>query len=401
MSNQIKNFIIGIFLLSSVAVLALLVLFLKPSVGDEKQTLLVRFADINKVNVGTRVLFAGKAIGEVTAIDEIYHARETQPTDLLGRLFFYQLTLKIDSGVHVYSSDEISLQTSGLLGEKSISIVPKAPPKGATPERITDKTPFYADSIDPIENTFNRLSDVGDKLDTTVDQFRVWLGQNEEKLSESIASFASAMTQINQLTLALNQEGIIPQIKETFVAMTSSVQKIDQALAEMQQSQVFNHLAETVANLEKASVSIDTICQDLSTGRGTFGKLIQADDMYLRMTAIMSKADTLMNDVNHYGILFHLNKGWQRTRTRRMAALNALESPSAFKSYFETEVDQINTSMARISMLIEKAKQDQDQDTVLKTPRFRDDFASLLRLVDEMSDNLKLYNEQYAQSLKP
>ena len=41
MSNQLKNFIIGIFLLSSIAVLVGLVLFLKPSIGDEKQTLLV------------------------------------------------------------------------------------------------------------------------------------------------------------------------------------------------------------------------------------------------------------------------------------------------------------------------------------------------------------------------
>lgn len=400
MSNSIKNFIIGIFLLSSVGVLVGLVMFLKPSVGDEKQTILVRFSSVNKINVGTRVLFAGKAIGEVTAINEIYHARETQPTDPLGRLYFYQLTLKIDSNVHVYSTDEICMQTSGLLGEKSIAIVPKAPPKGVSPELITDKTPFYADSVDPIENTFNRLSDIGDKLDATVDLVRNWFVANETKLSQSIASFDAAMSQIDQLTASMNQEGLVPQVKEATVALTGSMQQVNAALNKMTQEKVFENFGTVVANLSTASVSIDKICQDISGGQGTLGKLVQADDMYLRMAAVMSKADTMMNDINHYGILFHLNKGWQRTRTKRIAQLDALESPVAFKDYFQSEIDQINTSMSRISMLVEKARED-EQQKVLESPKFRDNFAELMRQVDEMSDNLRLYNEQYTQTLKP
>ncbi len=73
-------------------------------------------------------LFAGKPVGVVAAVNEISHARETQPSDELGRLYFYQLTLKIDSKVHVYSTDQITLQTSGLLGEISIGITPRTPP---------------------------------------------------------------------------------------------------------------------------------------------------------------------------------------------------------------------------------------------------------------------------------
>ena len=349
MSNSIKNFIIGLFLLSSVGVLVGLVMFLRPSVGDEKQTILVRFSSVNKINVGTRVLFAGKAVGEVTAINEIYHARETQPTDQLGRLYFYQLTLKIDSTVHVYSTDEISMQTSGLLGEKSIAIVPKAPAKGISPELITDKTPFYADSVDPIENTFNRLSDIGDKLDATVDLVKNWFIANEAKLSQSIASFDGAMSQIDTLTASMNQEALVPQLKEATVALTSSMEKVNMALGQMTNDKVFENLGTVANNLTTASASIDKICQDIASGQGTFGKLIQADDMYLRMTAIMSKADTMMNDINHYGILFHLNKGWQRTRAKRISQLDALETPVAFKDYFQTEVDQINTSMSGLA----------------------------------------------------
>lgn len=399
MNKSIKNFLIGLFLLGAIGIFAGLVMFLRPSVGDEKQTIYLRFSNINKINVGTRVLFAGKAVGLVSAVNEIYHARETQPSDELGRLYFYQLTLKIDSKVRVYSTDQIRLQTSGLLGERSIAIVPVAPPKGATPEMITEKTPFYADSVDPLENTFNRLSDIGEKLNVTVDIVKNWFEGNQGDITQAVSSFSSAMTQIDTITRAVNDHQLIPQLKEGTTALTTSAQKLDNALAQMTQDGVFENLGPAVNNLKNASTSVDKICQDMAAGQGTVGKLLQSKDAYLQMTAVMSKLDTMMNDVNHYGVLFHLNKGWQRTRTKRMSALSALETPGSFKNFFETEIDQINTSMARISMLIEKAKDD-DKQKVLGSDNFKDNFAELMRQVTEMSNNLHLYNEQLNEAIK-
>lgn len=400
MNKSIKNFLIGLFLLGAIGIFVGLVMFLRPKVGDGKQTIYLRFSNINKINVGTRVMFAGKPVGVVAAVDEIYHARETQPSDELGRLYFYQLTLKIDSKVHVYSTDQISLQTSGLLGEKSIAIVPIAPPKGAVPEMLTEKTPVYAASVDPVENTFNRLSDIGEKLNETVDVIKDWFEGNQGNITQAVTSIGSAMTQMDTLTRSINEHQLIPQMKEGSAALTASAQKIDSALAQMTQDGVFENLGPTVNNLKSVSTSFDKICQDMAAGQGTVGKLIQNNDLYLRMSAIMSKLDTLMNDVNHYGVLFHLNKGWQRTRVKRMSALNALETPSSFKSFFETEIDQINTSMARISMLIEKAKTD-DNQKVLESGSFKENFAELMKQVTEMSNNLHLYNEQLSQAIKP
>jgi phospholipid/cholesterol/gamma-HCH transport system substrate-binding protein len=116
--------------------------------------------------------------------------------------------------------------------------------------------------------------------------------------------------------------------------------------------------------------------------------------MYLRATAILSKADTLMNDVNHYGLLFSQNKGWQRQRLQRVTALNALDSPQGFRQYFEREVDQINTSMSRLSMLIDKANQTPEEAEIQNNDQFRKDFAELMRQSRELSDNLRLYNQQ-------
>lgn len=400
MHTQLKNMLIGIFLIAAIGTFVSLVMFLRPSVGDERQVLYVRFSNINKINIGTRVLFAGRPIGEVTQIQQIYHARETQPSDELGRLFFYQLTLKVDSNVKVYNTDQISIQTSGLLGEKSISITPKAPPKGTTPELLTSKAPYYADSIDAIENTFNRLSDIGEKLENTIDLVNSWIVQNQDNLTHAVASIGSTLDQVYTTVKTVNEQQIIPQVKQGTERFASLMQKTESAFDQMNQDGVFSNMGELVGNFKSASFSLDKITQDIAGGSGTLGKLLQGEDLYLRTNAILSKADTMMNDITHYGILFHLNKGWQRDRTKRLTALNALNTPSGFKDYFQTEMDKINTSMSRISMLIDKAQSKSEDQPVLTTPRFKEDFADLLRQVEDMSDNLKLYNQQLMEAIK-
>ena len=250
MSNQLKNILIGVFLIGAIGVLVGIVFFLHPSVGDEKQTIFIRFSDINKINVGTRVLFAGKAVGEVTEINQIYHARETQPSDSLGRLYFYQLTLRIDSNVKVFTTDEISIQTSGLLGEKSIAIVPKAPPKGVTPERLTDKTPFYADSIDPIENTFNKISDISQKLEKTIVIIHDWIEQNQGNLTTAVTNFGDAMERSIAPSAPFNDKDIISDVKPGTQKFTSSMDQIDQAMTDMHQGGVFINLGSTPRQLQ-------------------------------------------------------------------------------------------------------------------------------------------------------
>jgi len=112
MGEQTKNMLIGVFVIAACGVIIWLIMFLKPTVGDGKQTLYVRFSNVNQINVGTRVLFAGKPVGEVVAIDQIYGARKKPIADVLGEIYYYQLVLKVDSSVRVYDTDEITITSN-------------------------------------------------------------------------------------------------------------------------------------------------------------------------------------------------------------------------------------------------------------------------------------------------
>jgi len=351
MNTTIKNLIVGIFILCAISVCVVTIMFLKPSVGDGKQTIYVCFSDIGSIREGTRVLYAGKPVGEVIAINEIEDARE-RPTDGLGRIYSYQLTLNIDSRTRVYNTDEISMQTSGLLGEKSIGIVPKAAPHGITPKLITDQ-PFYADSVDIIQNALIEFSELSAAMEDTFKGISSWIKNNGDGLANTIQTAGSALDQAKIAIAQLNEN-------------------------------------ETFQNLGSVMTSLKTISNTISQGDGTLGKVLVGDELYLQANAIMSKADSLMNDVNHYGVLFHLNKEWQRTRLQKVSQLNALKTPQNFRTYFQKEIDDVNASMSRISMLINKA----ESAEVFQEPQFKKDFAELIRKSDELCENLRLYNQQ-------
>jgi len=125
--------------------------------------------------------------------------------------------------------------------------------------------------------------------------------------------------------------------------------------------------------------------------------LITSDDLYLRILNITSKIDTLMNDVNHYGVLFQYDKHWQRTRKKRANLMTALNTPGEFKDYFEEEVDSINTALSRISMLLTQAEEKDEKVRIMNSECFKRDFVDLYKRVDGLSDSLKLYNEQLMQ----
>lgn len=98
-----------------------------------------------------------------------------------------------------------------------------------------------------------------------------------------------------------------------------------------------------------------------------------------------------MDDVNHYGILFHNDKRWQRLRARRMNLMEKLKTPQEFRNFFNQEVDQVSTSLARVNMVLEKAGK---YPYCVQDHEFRKVYTELLRRVSSLEDSLEMYNTQ-------
>ena len=383
-----KNILIGLFVTGALGIMVALVLFLKPKVGDGNQILNVQFTNISGISVGTRVTFAGKPVGEVTEIRELPNAREK--ADAQGRIYLYQLTLKLDSGVDVYSSDEISIKTTGLMGEKSIAILPKLPVKEQNTYLVKDQI-LYANSTDPLEHTFNQIARVANRMEGAVGRLDQWFEENQAQLSLALTSFGGTMAQTEKL---------LPAVRKSVDLLTENMQFVKSSLDD---DQLLHKLASLTANLDQAARMLNTdgaaamrnmnqITRDIASGSGTVGRLIAGDDLYLRLASLMNKGETLMNDVNHYGILFQYNKQWQKSRTKKANLLKALDTPQEFRNYFEGEIDTMTTSLGRLSELMDRAGSD-EKAQIIQSEAFKRNFANLMRQTQGLTDSLKLYNE--------
>lgn len=481
MGDQYKNVMIAFFVLAALSIVVFVLMFIHPSIGDEKKVIRARFTDIDKINVGTRVTYGGKPVGEVTEIREILGEKDHRMSRD-GKIYLYELELKVDSGVNVFNSDEISSRTSGLLGEKSVAIVPYPTKPGEKLRRVDSET-LYASESGTVEQTFKEFKEVADKFDLALDNVNRILDElQHEHTFRSIARAASNVADITEalnkpkeisdiianvqhftsnvsskwntidsvinnietasdnfkdITTAINQPdnlsdtvGNVHKLTERAVdtwdsvdvavndiaATASNTRNISGALNEPQKirnivanvDSASGNLAVTmpqvnVAALEIAATARNThyITDRISCGDSTLGKLLVEDDLYLRLIAILNKGEVIFNDINHYGLLFHLDKGWQRLRARRLNLLGKLCSPQEFRNYFNDEIDNITTSLARVSMVLDENACLYPCGLLLDDNEFAKVYAELLRRVSTMEEELKLYNQQVVDSQLP
>lgn len=389
MIEQMKNVMIALFTLAAFAIIIFIIMFLHPNIGDEAQVLHVRFVDIDKINNGTRVSFGGKPVGEVTAIREIL-SEDGQRIEYNGLIYIYELTLALDSDIDVYVTDQITARTSGLLGEKSVSIMPIPAKKGQQLVRATPTSVLYAEEVGSIESTLRELKDVTGKVEIALDGFINAFDILEKK--RTWENVAEAVENVKNITAALNQPENLADTVSNIADVSRDAKELFAAIDQPEK------LSEFIDNALVASREFRGVATNMSEGRGTVGKLFSKDDFYLRLSSLMSKAETVLDDVNHYGVLFHLDNGWKRLRARRLNLLQELRYPQEFRNYFNDEIDSINTSLARVGMIIEKTDELCPCRELWQNPEYVKVYSELLRRVAMLEEYLQMYNQQVMDS---
>ena len=374
--------LIGLFVVIGCVLIIGIILFIKPSVGDGRQIIKVRFANINGIALGTPVTYAGQPIGEVASIQQVTDARQ-QAVNQFGQVYPYLLTLKIDSNYTIFSSDEVTVATQGLLGEKYVAIIPKPLKQGQVAHVITSKDTVYADSSDLIESAMNEISALAEKFEQTLNRIIRWIDKYGDDLGMTVQYIGSAANQIGIAVKKFNDLGVMQDVKDAIANIATTFGQIDQIIYHMNEEGFFN-------NLDIIAANIGQITTKITKGEGTLGKIIESDGMYLQLDAILTKANTVLNDINQYGFLFQYNKEWQRRRIKLMAEANRINSPKAFQAYMNQEVDQINTSLERMQTLTDRF----DSKQLAENKRFREKFAELLQQIDSLQAQVKQYNEE-------
>jgi phospholipid/cholesterol/gamma-HCH transport system substrate-binding protein len=390
MGTFAKNIMIGIFVIVAVALIVFILLFLHPTVGDNAKILKVRFTNIDKITLGTRVTYAGKPVGEVIDIRELSDAR-TDRVAKNGDVYVYELTLNVDSGVSVYNTDTLTIFTSGLLGEKGVEINPEPLKKGeklvlveseilyAVPARSLD------DTLHQFEAVTKKLVIVLENIDNTIDEFRV--EGIVKETGKAIKEAGEVIHHVHQIVEVLNKPNqwarIMDQLDETLTHFNDLSRRANDT---------WENIDKTVLNVRDFTSQANVLINQVAEGKGTVGRLIMHDDLYLRFKSIFNKAETVMKDINRYGILYQNNKRWQRESAWRRNLLAKLSDPDAFANYFNREIEVVSHSLSEVSELLNEGAV--YPENLIDNDKYSKRYAELLHRVDELQDSLKMYNQQ-------
>lgn len=311
--KQLKAFWLGFFIIASIVLISWFLLFIRPTYGDGKQTLLIRFSNIEKVSLGTKVTYAGEAVGKVTEIREILNARSLPSPDDQG-YYLFELVLKIDSHVQVYDTDEIVLTTTGLLGEKSIAIIPRL--TYGSQSKVEKNQVLYAQGGKDLQDQMSKFTNSADKLFKTLNCF---LLDNQEQLQKTFVTLEKATDQLDHFLRNVQQDQISSRFADAAVHLATAMQATTEMLHEV-------HDKNLIAELSKTSKNLSQITYNIQNNEGTLGKLVQDKELYEQMNATFCQLHCLVDDIRNYGILFHYNKQWQR-RQRCLQSLQYKQCP--------------------------------------------------------------------------
>jgi phospholipid/cholesterol/gamma-HCH transport system substrate-binding protein len=427
MTDSYKNIAIGVVVSLALALVLWVLLFLHPHFGDEGTKVQVRFTNIEKIAKGSRVTYAGTAVGQVLDIEPLTLSERLRSSEK-EPFYTYKVTVGIDSHVALYNCDEFSLSTSGLMGERFVSITPRRPSPNS--RLIVSGDTVNAIDHASMADTFAEIASVAAKTEDTVEQLASVLKENREEFHQTLASIKETSQSLNRLLLQTADANIIETVKRT-------IESAETTLKGVQDAKIIERLATTASNLETISHTLnqpekftkiinnlasssealngawprvegaiddiqaasqafvklgqksESIANAITTKEGSLGKLVYGNDFYFKTVSIMNKLDTMMNDVNHYGVLFHLDKGWQRQERARISQLNELKDPTEFKKYINDEMSKIQTSLSRLELAHEKS-----QDIINKSDKeeFTQTFSTLLAQLDALQGSLKNYS---------
>lgn len=391
MNDITKNALIGLFVVAATAVVILMILFLRPTVGDDGQILKVRFADIEKISLGTRVTYGGKPVGEVTAIKEIDLGKDLRKPGKDGYIYLYELTLTVDSKVKVFNTDQISSKTSGLLGEKSVEISPEPAKPGEKVYLVNDRI-LYANETGSVEETLKEFKQLSDKIEETLDSFKFAIDElNKNKFWDKLVTTAK---NLQELTSGLNT----PHNIENVTSFLRHIESVSDSLDKPDQwNNIMSRIEGATSSFEKSAKNLHLVTSEVRQGKGSLGPILMKDDLYLQIRSVLNKGETVMDDINHYGLLFQNDKRWQRQRARRVNLITRLSTPESFQNYFDDELNEISTSLARLSYILQDVECAPYYPYFMEDDCFRSAFAELLRRVKTMEESLELYNHQVVE----
>ncbi|MCF4101616.1 MlaD family protein [Gillisia sp. M10.2A] len=279
----------GILAIIAIAILIFGYSFLKgKNLLDSSRNFHAIYADVEGLSPSSAVTINGLKVGQITSIDFL---------DKTGLLL---VTFTVDSDFQFSKNSLAQIYGGGLIGGKSLAIVPDYENKlmaksGDTlPSDIEEGImELVNERLTPLQVKVERVIVSADSLLTSFNQVlnpetRNNLQSTFNDLAETVRSFKGTANSLNNIV-----EGNSAKLDRTFTnldEMSGNFNKFSDTLAQVDLSGMSRDLEKIIADFEQVS-------NNLSSGKGTAGKLLTDDKVYDNLDRATKQMEQLLQDI--------------------------------------------------------------------------------------------------------
>ncbi len=249
-----------------------------------EDTYYVEFDDISGLNVTASVYADGYKVGSVSAINFNYGNGEKTIT-----------AISIDKQMRLPKGTKAEIE-SDMLGNIKINLLLANNPKERvnpgdtlTGEKNAGMMGKVAAMVPAIEKMLPKLDSIMGSLNTLLADPA--MANSLHNIENVTGNLTTTTKELNTLMGTLNRD--MPHLMASATSTMGNADKITKSLADAD-------LANTVAQANATLANLNKMTENINSGKGTIGLLVNDPTLYHNLNSTMSSANSLLNDLKSH-----------------------------------------------------------------------------------------------------
>ncbi len=255
---------------------------------EKNRTFYALYDNVEGLTPGANVTINGLTVGKVLSI---------KFADTRGKLI---VEFNVVNDFSFSNKSIAKVYGTGFISGKNLAIVPNY--EEGTPAKNRDTLISEIDSgllelvnerLEPLQRTIESAVNDADSLLTSVNN--VLDNDTRTNLKQAIADFTLTARELKGASQSVNT--LLSDNKEKLNGTLDNLNKMSTDFAEFSGTLSDLEIGEMMTNIEKMLEDFEVIANNLKTGQGTAGKLLQDDQVYVNLERTTKQMELLLQDM--------------------------------------------------------------------------------------------------------
>jgi len=274
-------------------------------------TYFTEYNNVQGLNTASVVTINGVEVGKVISIN--FNKEKAKRGQLI-------VEFSVENNFQFSKKSIAKIYSASLMGGKSLAIVPSYDGETAKPgdfllgEIESDIFSSVTEKLNPLQAKVENVIVSADSLMTGLTDVLDVKSRNNLKasiaqLNETISNFKTISESVNNL---------VKNNDEKLSNTLSNTQVITRNLSKLSDSLVNANFGTTIKNLETSIASLAGILANIEKGKGSMGKLMTDEQMYINLTNASKELEELLREMKehpkrfvHFSLFGKKDKGFQ------------------------------------------------------------------------------------------